>query len=66
MSRPRHFGLGDRAIGNTTSDRKGKLTWHHQMEKYKMELVDMYVHGGFGHHGGYASWSEDDDDADGV
>lgn len=66
MSRARHFGLGDRAIGKTTSDRKGKLTWHHQMGKYNMELVDMYVHGGFGHHGGYANWSEDDDDADGV
>lgn len=65
MSRPRHFGLGDRAIGKSTSDRKGKLTWHHQMGRYNMELVDMYVHGGFGHHGGYANWSEDDDDADG-
>ncbi len=66
MSRARHFGFGDRAMKQVGSGyRKGKLTWHHQMGKYNMELVDMYVHGGFGHHGGYASWSEDDDDIDG-
>lgn len=63
-SRAKHFGLGDRATGIKASDRKGKWTWHHQNSPYYMELVDMYVHGGFGHHGGYANWDNDVDSDD--
>lgn len=63
-SRAKHFGLGDRASGIKASDRKSKWTWHHQNSAYYMELVDMYVHGGFGHHGGYANWDNDVDSDD--
>jgi hypothetical protein len=65
-SRPVHFGLGDRKIGINSSNRKGRLTWHHQKDQYYMELVDMYVHGGFGHYGGYAAWKDDIIDDDNV
>ncbi len=59
-----HFGLGDRDYGITKDFRKGKWTWHHQDDRYYMELVDMHVHGAFGHHGGYAGWQNDVDDDD--
>ncbi|MFT4923990.1 MAG: hypothetical protein ACI8WB_000068 [Phenylobacterium sp.] len=58
-SRAIHFGLGDRIIGKDKGYRKGKLTWHHQDNHYHMQLVDMYVHGGFGHTGGYSGWQDD-------
>lgn len=63
-SRGIHFGLGDRATGINKDYRKGKWTWHHQDGKYYMELVDMHVHGAFGHHGGYAGWQNDTDSDD--
>ncbi|MNU51657.1 hypothetical protein D3C71_406510 [compost metagenome] len=64
MSRAKHFGLGDRQAGITKESRKGKWTWHHQNGKYNMQLVDMFVHGGFGHTGGFSQWQEDDSDED--
>ncbi|NOQ28162.1 MAG: hypothetical protein GQ564_22600 [Bacteroidales bacterium] len=62
LTRARHFGAGDRLIDIKKSDRKGKWTWHHKQNKYKMELVDMAVHRSFGHHGGFSAWQEDLDD----
>ncbi len=63
-SRGVHFGFGDRKLKIHKDARKGKWTWHHQMGKYNMELVDMYVHGGFGHHGGYSNWNDEQDTDD--
>ncbi|MBS1635994.1 MAG: HNH endonuclease [Bacteroidetes bacterium] len=64
MSRAKHFALGDEAASISKSSRKGTWTWHHQDAKYNMELVDMHVHGGFGHTGGFSKWQEDDNDED--
>ncbi|MCK9200422.1 MAG: HNH endonuclease [Gallionella sp.] len=63
MSRSVHFRLGDNLQGISSGDRTGKWTWHHKLDKYNMELVDMYTHGGFYHYGGFSQWDMDDDDA---
>ena len=63
MSRPVHFRLGDDLLNISASARTGKWTWHHKLDKYEMELVDMYTHGGFYHYGGFSQWDMDDDDS---
>lgn len=62
MSRPVHFRLGDKLIGKNADDRAGKWTWHHKIDPYKMELVDMHAHGGFYHYGGFSQWGDMDID----
>lgn len=62
MSRATHFGLGDRMIGKDANFRSGTWTWHHKVDPYKMELVDMYAHGGFFHYGGFSQWGDLDPD----
>lgn len=66
MSRPVHFRLGDRLFGQENADYRGDTwTWHHKVEPYKMELVDMYAHGGFFHYGGFSQWGDmNDGDSD--
>ncbi|MBI3714718.1 MAG: HNH endonuclease [Betaproteobacteria bacterium] len=55
-SRSRHFSIADRMVDGTPDDRKGTYTWHHLTPEYEMVLVDMAVHGGFGHKGGKSFW----------
>ncbi|HEX7644654.1 MAG TPA: HNH endonuclease [Burkholderiaceae bacterium] len=64
LSRAQHFALGDAMIGKSKDYRKGTYTWHHMTDAYKMELVDMYTHGGFYHYGGFSAWQEGVDDDD--
>ena len=65
LTRAVHFSAGDRLIGIDKNFRKGKWTWHHKQNPFKMELVDMAVHKSFGHHGGFSKWQEDlNDDSD--
>ena len=52
-SRSQHFAIADMLYPNS---RKGKLTWHHLSDKYKMILVDMKVHAKHGHNGGVHLW----------
>jgi hypothetical protein len=63
MTRSTHFQMGDSLAGMSSSNRTNTWTWHHKVDKYKMELVDMYTHGGFYHYGGFSQWDMDDDDA---
>ncbi|HEY0893926.1 MAG TPA: HNH endonuclease [Cellvibrio sp.] len=64
MSRPQHFSLGDKLINKSADYRAGTWTWHHKIDPYKMELVDMHAHGGFYHYGGFSQWDMDDGDSD--
>lgn len=52
-SRSQHFAIADQLYPNS---RKGKWTWHHLSERYKMVLVDMKVHAKHGHNGGVHLW----------
>lgn len=61
-TRATHFKWGDAAIGIKKGDRTGKWTWHHKVDQYQMELVDMHAHGGFFHYGGFSQWDLDDED----
>lgn len=66
MGRPKHFAIADRMVGQANgSYREGKYTWHHMITPYKMQLVDMYSHGGFFHYGGMANWHDQDEGEDG-
>lgn len=56
-SRSQHFSMADNLNDSGPSDRKGSYTWHHLTPKYEMVLVDMAVHGAFGHKGGYSLWA---------
>lgn len=64
MTRPTHFSMGDKLANISSDDRTGTWTWHHKIDAYKMELVDMYAHGGFYHYGGFSQWDMDEDDSD--
>lgn len=63
MSRPQHFQLGDQLINKSADYRTGTWTWHHKVDPYKMELVDMHAHGGFYHYGGFSQWDMDSGDS---
>lgn len=63
--RAQHFALGDYLYAQskgkpyasyTTNHRKGKWTWHHLEDHYRMVLVDMNVHAKHGHNGGVYLW----------
>lgn len=60
MSRSVHFSMGDKLIGKNADFRAGTWTWHHKVDPYKMELVDMHAHGGFYHYGGFSQWGDMD------
>ena len=66
MSRPQHFSMGDKLIGKKGDDRAGTWTWHHKIDPYKMELVDMHAHGGFYHYGGFSQWDMDPGDSNSI
>ena len=64
-NRAQHFAIGDflyskntgkTKASDTTNLRKGKWTWHHMPDPYKMVLVDMTVHAKHGHNGGVYLW----------
>jgi hypothetical protein len=55
-SRSQHFSIADQINDNAPAERTGKWTWHHLTPKYQMVWVDMRVHGGFGHNGGFSLW----------
>jgi hypothetical protein len=66
-NRQTHFKWGDAQNGTNADYRSGKWTWHHKVDAYKMELVDMHAHGGFFHHGGFSKWTDlDSDDSDSI
>ncbi|MFY8094368.1 MAG: HNH endonuclease [Niveispirillum sp.] len=63
--RAQHFALGDyiyakkngkKTASSTTDMRRGKYTWHHLEQPYKMVMVDMQVHAKHGHNGGVYLW----------
>lgn len=65
--RAQHFAIGDHLLSKIkygsggkasqiTNYRKGKWTWHHLKDPYKMVLVNMLVHQKHGHNGGVHLW----------
>ncbi|MEV0093698.1 polymorphic toxin-type HINT domain-containing protein [Streptomyces sp. NPDC050738] len=53
-NRPKDFALADKAAGINAAYRRSKWTWNHSEDCGFMELVDMAVHAGTGHTGGFS------------
>lgn len=55
-TRQQHYSIGDKILGINPDFRSGKYTWHHLVDKYYMDLIDMDVHKRFHHTGGFNAW----------